>query len=266
MIPRYTVLIFDSGVGGLSIYKSVWQLLPHLHYIYAFDNAGFPYGEKAKEFIIDRVLKITSAVQKRHAIVMIIIACNTASTISLPALRKRFRIPIVGVVPAIKPAAHLTVNRVVGLLATRGTIQSSYTHKLIAEFASECKIGLLGSSELVELAEAKFSGKVIALTTLKKILLPLLEMSKPPDTIVLGCTHFSILLEELTLLLPPGTCLVDSSNAIARRIAWLISMQENAESSQEDNLAYCMVLNKNTEDLLPILDQYGFQRLERLPL
>lgn len=264
--PRPTVLVFDSGAGGLSVYQKVRQLLPNLHYIYTFDNVAFPYSEKSEEFIVERVLEIISAVQQRHPIVIVIIACNTASTISLSALRNRFSFLVVGVVPAIKPAAHLTVNGIVGLLATRGTVQRSYTHELIARFATDCKIELLGSSELVELAEAKLHGKAVPLVTLKKILHPWLKMHEPPDTVVLGCTHFPLLAEELTLVLPKGTRLVDSGTAIARRTSWLISTQKNLLSTQEDNLAYCMVLDKNTDALLPILQRYGFKILKALPL
>ncbi|VDZ54697.1 Glutamate racemase [Serratia odorifera] len=188
--PRPTVLVFDSGVGGLSVYQEVRQLLPDLHYIYAFDNVAFPYGEKSEQFIVERVLEIVGAVQQRYPLAIVIIACNTASTVSLPALRARFSFPVVGVVPAIKPAAKLTANGIVGLLATRGTVQRSYTHELIARFATDCKIELLGSSELVELAEAKLHGEEVPLAALKKILQPWLSMREPPDTVVLGCTHF----------------------------------------------------------------------------
>ncbi|MEG2114846.1 MAG: glutamate racemase, partial [Hafnia sp.] len=185
-----TALVFDSGVGGLSVYQEIRSLLPDLHYIYAFDNQGFPYGEKDEAFIIERVVKTVAEVQKRHPLSIVIIACNTASTITLPALRERFSFPIVGVVPAIKPAAKLTRNGVVGLLATKATVQRSYTHDLIARFATDCDIKMLGSSELVVLAEAKLHGEVIDHAVLKKILRPWLSMAEPPDTVVLGCTHF----------------------------------------------------------------------------
>jgi glutamate racemase len=260
------VLVFDSGVGGLSVYQEIRQLLPDLHYIYAFDNVAFPYGEKSEEFVVERVLEIVGAVQQRHPLAIVVIACNTASTVSLPALRERFSFPVVGVVPAIKPAARLTVNGIVGLLATRGTVQRSYTHELISRFATDCKIELLGSSELVELAEAKLHGEAVPLPVLKKILYPWLSMREPPDTVVLGCTHFPLLAEELMQVLPEGTRLVDSGAAIARRTAWLISTQENLVSSQEENLAYCMALNEDTDALLPVLQGYGFKSLKKLPL
>lgn len=187
--PRPTVLVFDSGVGGLSVYDEIRHLLPDLHYIYAFDNVAFPYGEKSEVFIVERVVEIVTAVQERYPLALAVVACNTASTVSLPALREKFDFPVVGVVPAIKPAARLTANGIVGLLATRGTVKRSYTHELIARFANECQIEMLGSAEMVELAEAKLHGEDVSLDALKRILRPWLRMKEPPDTVVLGCTH-----------------------------------------------------------------------------
>ncbi len=260
-----TALVFDSGVGGLSVYQEIRSLLPDLHYIYAFDNQGFPYGEKDEAFIIERVVKTVAEVQKRHPLSIVTIACNTASTITLPALRERFSFPIVGVVPAIKPAAKLTRNGVVGLLATKATVQRSYTHDLIARFATDCDIKMLGSSELVVLAEAKLHGEVIDHAVLKKILRPWLSMAEPPDTVVLGCTHFPLLREELAAVLPDGTRLVDSGAAIARRVAWLIANQENTLST-EDDVAYATKTNSDTEALLPVLHRMGFSELRELSI
>lgn len=266
MIVRPTVLVFDSGVGGLSVYNEIRLLLPDLHYIYAFDNVAFPYGEKTEEFIVERVVDIVSAIQQRHALAIIVIACNTASTVSLPALRQRFNCPVVGVVPAIKPAAKLTRNGVVGLLATRATVKRPYTLDLVARFATDCQILMLGSSELVEIAEAKLHGEPVSLPALQKILRPWLKMPEPPDTVVLGCTHFPLLADELVQVLPDGTRLVDSGAAIARRTVWLISSQTNLISSQEENIAYCMDFNADTAALLPVLQSYGFTALKKLPI
>ncbi|RJL52863.1 glutamate racemase [Pectobacterium carotovorum] len=263
---RPTVLVFDSGVGGLSVYDEIRQLLPDLHYIYAFDNEAFPYGEKSQQFIIERVLEIVNAVQLRHQLALVVIACNTASTISLPALRERFTFPVVGVVPAVKPAAKLTRNGVVGLLATRATVQRPYTHELIARFATDCQILSLGSSELVELAEAKLQGETISISELQKILRPWLRLPEPPDTVVLGCTHFPLLAEELKMALPDGTRLVDSGAAIAKRTAWLIANLDNPLLSTDKNLVYCLAITPKVATLWPILQRYGFDSLEKLPL
>ncbi|WP_350304068.1 glutamate racemase [Photorhabdus viridis] len=261
---RPTVLVFDSGVGGLSVYQEIRQLLPDLHYIYVFDNEAFPYGEKSEEFIIRRVVKIVDAVQQKHSLAIVVIACNTASTVSLPALRERFYFPVVGVVPAIKPAAKLTRNGIVGLLATRATVNRSYTKELIGRFAIDCRIESIGSAELVELAEAKLHGDKVSSDALKKILKPWLRMKEPPDTVVLGCTHFPLLAEELVQVLPDGTRLVDSGAAIARRTAWLVKHQENLICTSADSLAYCIKMNADTDELIPVLQEYGFSKLEKL--
>ncbi|STI20491.1 glutamate racemase [Escherichia coli] len=150
---------------------------------------------------------------------------------------EKFDFPVVGVVPAIKPAARLTANGIVGLLATRGTVKRSYTHELIARFANECQIEMLGSAEMVELAEAKLHGEDVSLDALKRILRPWLRMKEPPDTVVLGCTHFPLLQEELLQVLPEGTRLVDSGAAIARRTAWLLEHEAPDAKSADANIA-----------------------------
>jgi glutamate racemase len=263
---RPTVLVFDSGVGGLSIYDEVRRLLPELHYIYAFDNVAFPYGEKSEEIIVKRVVDIVSAVHQRHPLAMAIVACNTASTVTLPALREKFDFPVVGVVPAIKPAARLTANGVVGLLATRGTVRRPYTHELIARFATECRIEMLGSAELVVLAEAKLHGAEVSLDELRKILRPWLRMPEPPDTVVLGCTHFPLLTDELMQVLPSGTRLVDSGAAIARRTVWLLENEAPQRLSSEENFACCLALTHETTQLLPVLQRYGFKALVKIDI
>ncbi|PHM62318.1 glutamate racemase [Xenorhabdus ishibashii] len=262
---RPTILVFDSGVGGLSVYQEIRQLLPDLHYIYAFDNEAFPYGEKTAEVIVERVVQIVDAIQKKHPLAVVVIACNTASTVSLPALRERFSFPVVGVVPAIKPAAKLTCNRVVGLLATRATVNRDYTKELIARFATDCQMYAIGSAELVELAERKLHGKDVPLKELEKILKPWLRMKEPPDTIILGCTHFPLIAEEIAQVLPDGTRLIDSGAAIARRTAWLIKNREDLFLTTADNLAYCTKIEPVNESLRPILRELGFLTLEKLP-
>ncbi|EGT5713526.1 glutamate racemase [Cronobacter dublinensis] len=263
---RPTILVFDSGVGGLSVYDEIRHLLPDLHYIYAFDNVAFPYGEKSEAFIVERVVEIVTAVQARYPLALAVIACNSASTVSLPALREKFAFPVVGVVPAIKPAARLTANGVVGLLATRGTVKRPYTHELIARFANECQIEMLGSAELVEIAEAKLHGEPVSLEALRRVLRPWLRMPEPPDTVVLGCTHFPLLAEELLQVLPEGTRLVDSGAAIARRTAWLLEHEAPDARSCDDNIAYCMALTPEVAQLMSVLQRYGFSKLEKLPL
>lgn len=268
-----SIVIFDSGLGGISVYHEVKKLLPQYNYIYAFDNGGYPYGEKSESFIIERVEQIITAILVQHPIRLLIIACNSASTITLPSLRARFAFPVVGVVPAIKPAVQLTKNGLVGLLATRGTVQRQYTRDLISQFAESCQFTLIGSAELVDIAERKLRGETVNLAMLTSILAPWLKLSTPPDTIVLGCTHFPLLREELLAVLPPGTQLIDSGNAIARRTAWLIennhaNRQKNMPASEVEllNRSFCTLLNTQTPIYQQLMQQFGLGLLTKLDI
>ncbi|WP_321158074.1 glutamate racemase [Providencia stuartii] len=264
---RPTILVFDSGVGGLSVYREVKKLLPNAHYIYAFDNEAFPYGEKSEEFIVDRVYQIVNAIAKKHPLAITIIACNTASTISLPNLRAHFNFPVVGVVPAIKPATKLTRNGIVGLLATKGTVNREYTKELIARFATDCRVISLGSADLVQLAERKLHGEQIPLTEVANAVKPWLRMPEAPDTVVLGCTHFPLLIEELEQVLPNGTRFIDSGAAIARRTVWLINNQaEDIIASHDADFAYCLLMNHSAIELQSVLATEGFNSLEKLAI
>ncbi|MBT9431956.1 glutamate racemase [Candidatus Sodalis endolongispinus] len=269
VVKRPTILVFDSGVGGMSIYDEVRQTLPNAHYLYVFDNEAFPYGEKPEQFIVDRGVAIVGAMWQLHKIDLVIVACNTASTISLQALRECFPCPIIGVVPAIKPAARLTRNGIVGLLATRATVQRSYTHDLINQYAGDCQILQLGTAELVDMAEAKLHGEMVPLPVLRKLLRPWLRAAEPPDTVVLGCTHFPLLSQELQAVLPEGTRLVDSGSAIARRAAWLVEHDMDVSSLQGEtgpNKAYCLATTPQAVALMPALTRYGFGSLGKLTL
>lgn len=265
-----TILLFDSGVGGLSIYEKVQQLLPEAYYLYVFDNECFPYGEKAEQFIRDRVVSIVGTIWRLHKLDLIIIACNTASIISLSVLRQRFPVTIIGVVPAIKQAAKLTSNGRIGILATNLTMHSGYTSELIRKFARNCHILPLASSELVCLAEAKLLGEPVPLPRLHTILRKWLIAEIPPDTVVLGCTHFQFLKQELQAVLPKGTILVDYSAAIARRAAWIVqhhlyrNRNSNNRPSVLNQAAYYLTIPP--EALKRSFRGYGFKLLVKLEL
>lgn len=260
-----TIVIFDSGVGGLSVYDEIRQLLPNARYIFAFDNDGFPYGEKPAELIVLRTKQLIEQIALNYSVDLVVIACNTASTVVLPTLRQHFSFPIVGVVPAIKPAVKLTRNGVIGLLATRATINRQYTHDLINQFAEHCEVELIGSARLVELAEEKLHGKSINHNELTEILLPWLALAKIPDTIVLGCTHFPLLKTELQLVLPTTCQFIDSGAAIARRVYSLLEKQITAKTMSviEENIAICTKADHYAAKLDDVLTGYGFSsRLE----
>ncbi|MCX8642877.1 MULTISPECIES: glutamate racemase [unclassified Gilliamella] len=260
-----TILIFDSGIGGLSVYNEIYKKMPNLHYIYAFDNEMFPYGDKSEQFLIDRVINVIDNISKLYTIDLAVIACNTASTICLPSLRAKFSFPIVGVVPAIKPASQMTKNKCIGLLATKATVQRAYTNNLIKQFAPDCKVELLGLSELAQIAENKLQGMAVNMPQLKQLLQPWLSLSVCPDTIVLGCTHYPFIKEELQVIFPHAT-FIDSGNAIAMRVYELLhekgKLIDSNLSLNEENIIVSTALNQYVEKLTSKLAQYNLQRYQ----
>ena len=258
-----TVLVFDSGIGGLSIYNEIYSKMPNLHYIYAFDNEGFPYGDKSSEYLITRVNHIIATILQSYSIDLAVIACNTASTICLPSLRTNFPFPIVGVVPAIKPASKITKNKCIGLLATKATIQRAYTSNLIQEFAPDCDVKLLGLSELAHIAENKLQGIAVDMQQLETLLQPWLKLSVIPDTIVLGCTHYPFIKDELRILFP-NTTFIDSGYAIASRVNTLLNDQYDLNSlnklSTLDNIVISTLHNQQVEKLTKKLTEYNLNK------
>jgi glutamate racemase len=221
--PKPHILVFDSGVGALSIIHEIQLRLPQASITYASDNGFFPYGTKAEDALVERVHQVIAALIAHSQPDIIVVACNTASTVALPRIRRHFPQPIVGVVPAIKPAAAISHSKVIGLLATPATVARPYTHQLIQEFASNCRIITVGSSELVQLAEKKLRGEAVDLQQINPILAPFHQSdARDLDTIVLACTHFPLLKTELRSCLPHIQHWVDSGDAIARRVAFLI--------------------------------------------
>lgn len=217
---KHTVLIFDSGVGGLSILHEVRQLLPNLKLSYLMDNAAFPYGIQPDEVLLRRILNVCRSAAEVIQPDLLIIACNTASTIALPALRQQLFIPVVGVVPAIKVAANSAPSGHIGLLATPATINRTYTDDLIAEFASGCTVHRFGSSELVLLAEKFVQGCDVDRAVIDHVG-QWIDSTPAMTHIVLGCTHFP-LLTPLLQTQWPNIQWIDSGKAIARRVQQLL--------------------------------------------
>jgi len=219
------ILIFDSGVGGLSVYQEIIRLNPTLCCDYLFDNAYFPYGELAYDVLIERLLALLTHFIKAHPVDLIVIACNSASTAALDDLRATLSVPIVGVVPAIKPAASITKNNVIGLLATPATIARDYTNTLVERFAHNKTVLRIGSTKLVSLAEDKLLGRTLNPDDLRAILSPWLPshgVEQTPDTLILGCTHFPLLKSEIEACFEQPVQLVDSGEAIALRVQQLL--------------------------------------------
>jgi glutamate racemase len=217
------LLIFDSGVGGLSVLAAIRRLLPQAPLVYVADSAGYPYGTKSAAEIEARVPALLGRLAERFDPELIVIACNTASTIALDAVRAALDLPIVGTVPAIKPAAALSKTRVIGVLGTEATVRQPYVDRLAAEFAADCTIVRHGSAELVDLAEAKLRGEPADPTAYGKILDAMYAHAEGNriDTIVLACTHFPLVQEELAAASSQLVAFVDGAEGIARRTAWL---------------------------------------------
>ncbi|WP_417616655.1 glutamate racemase [Oceanisphaera sp.] len=266
------ILIFDSGMGGLSVYRELNQTLSGHQYLYLFDNACFPYGELTESRLVARVVELFEAFVARYPIDIAIIACNTASTYVLPALRQRLTIPVVGVVPAIKPAAEYSRQLQaastltskpghIGLLATPGTVSRRYTADLIEHFAADLQVSLLGTTELVKMAEDKLSGLPIDMQRLYKVLTPWLG-EQGPDTLVLGCTHFPLLADEISQCLPDAK-LIDSGAAIARRVTSLLAEEEDkGECSAQQGRLFCTRLTKKARLQAGAFSKEGFGALE----
>src|SRR5690606_20570294 len=205
-----------------SVYQHIRERLTGWPTIYLADSAGFPYGPKSEAEILNRVVSLVQSAYERYRPALVVVACNTASTLVLPALRERLPVPIVGVVPAIKTAAAVSKTRTIGLLATPGTIAREYTAQLIGSFAPDCRIIRVGSRELVDLAEANVRGLAPDPEALRTILKPFFIDDLQVDAIVLGCTHFPLLTEALRLAAPVPVQWVDSGEAIARRVEHLL--------------------------------------------
>lgn len=264
-----TVLLFDSGVGGLSVYQEIRTLLPQLHYIYIFDNEAYPYGELPQDRLIYRVQNCITRFVAQHDIDIVVIACNTASTIVLPTLRSLLTIPVVGVVPAIKPASFLS-HKAVGLIATPATVTRQYTQDLIRDFSHNKPVERLGSTRLVDMAEAKLRGQTVNLEELTEILAPLKEKI---DVAVLGCTHFPLIKEEIQAVLGQEVTLVDSGKAIARRVESLLE-KKSADTRGVSRIDNEQVLNQIFSSAPPwqesalnmTLHRLGFMAVQPFPI
>ena len=222
-----SVLVFDSGVGGLSVAASIRRLCPQLPIVYLADNAGFPYGDKLEAEVVKRTCSLVTSALAEFDCHIVVIACNTASTAALPALRQCVSQAVVGVVPAIKPAAAISVNRRIGILATPATVARAYLDQLIADYASDCQVCRIGQPNLVHWAEALARGERVSHEQLADVLAPF-ELAGV-DTVVLGCTHYPLLLPALTQAAPGVRFWVDSGDAIARRVEQLLVSLKSAQ-------------------------------------
>jgi glutamate racemase len=259
------LIIFDSGVGGLSVLRPIRALLPNAPILYVADSAGYPYGTKSEAEIAARVPALLGRLAERFDPELIVIACNTASTIALDWVRAALDVPIVGTVPAIKPAAEQSQTRVMGVLGTEATVRQAYVDRLVAEFASDCTILRHGSAALVDYAEAHLRGEGIGAAKYRAVLDGLLAQPGGDrlDTIVLACTHFPLVEAELAAAAPRPLRFVDGSRGIARRTAWLTRDVTWPDAPGEGTALFTR-WTEALESYRAGLAEYGLTRMERL--
>ncbi|MFC0282734.1 glutamate racemase [Camelimonas abortus] len=219
-------LVFDSGLGGLTVFREIRAGAPGARLVYLADNAVFPYGGLAPEALVARVNDVLDAAIARWRPDIVVIACNTASTLVLPHLRSRHDIPFVGTVPAVKPAAAASRSRMISVLATPGTVARDYTRELVRDYAGDCDVALVGSRHLATLAERAMAGEAVADADIAAEIAPCFRVSgdgaRRTDVVALACTHYPLLLERLRALAPWPVTWVDPAPAIARRTLYLL--------------------------------------------
>jgi glutamate racemase len=262
------VLVFDSGVGGLSVMREIAARLPDLDITYAADNAAFPYGVKPEAELVARVTAVIGRLVEATSPDAVVIACNTACTVALDAVRARLRVPVVGVVPAIKPAAASSTSRVIGLLATQTAVASAYTQALIAEFAADCQVLRCGAPELVEIAEQKMRGESLDTGAIRRVVDRLFDQpgGERIDQVVLGCTHFPLLAPELSAAAPRAVVWRDSGAAIARRVGAVLG---ETEPGAPPAALYAAIFTAETEAvdrMRPALGEFGIDEIGFLPV
>lgn len=254
------ILIFDSGVGGLSVTAALRARLPAATLAYVCDNAMLPYGTKADDWLVARIVETCTGAVRASGAAALVVACNTASTLALRELRACLEIPVVGTVPAIKPAAQRSASRVIGLLATSATVNRAYTQTLIEAFAADCKIVRVAADGLVGEAERQLAGLAPDDNVIKTALAPL--WAEPMlDTVVLGCTHFPLLRQRLEASAPRAINWVDSGEAIARRVASVLDA--SGYPGGREGRAWASAPGAT---LAATLASYGFTALEALAL
>jgi glutamate racemase len=224
MAAAPTILVFDSGLGGLTVFREIASARPDARFIYAADDAFFPYGRQDEAALVARVIEVMAGLIDTHQPDLAVIACNTASTLVLPQLREKFKIPFVGTVPAIKPACSSSNSKLVTVFGTEATVKREYTRTLIREHSNGCAVTLIGSPRMAEFAEAVLRGEALSDADISAEIAPCFVETdgKRTDTVVLACTHYPLLLDRLTRLAPWPVHFIDPALAIARRVTELL--------------------------------------------
>src|SRR5262245_9666508 len=215
-----TILVFDSGLGGLTVYREVVSARPDAPYLYVADDTFFPYNGRGETALVEHVVALMATLIDTHRPDLVVIACNTASTLVLPHLRARFAVPFVGTVPAIKPACASSVSKRVSVLGTEATVAREYTRALIRDFANGAEVTLVGSALLAGYVEDELNGAPAQDAAIAAEIAPCFvdRDGRRTDTIVLACTHYPLLVDRLARLAPWPVSFIDPAPAIARRV------------------------------------------------
>ncbi|QJC35817.1 glutamate racemase [Enterobacteriaceae endosymbiont of Donacia sparganii] len=262
---QITIFIFDSGLGGITIYNYIKNIFFNTNIIYLLDNKYFPYGNKSKNFILQRLIKILKKISNSYNISLAILACNTASVSSLPQIKKYFNFPIIGVTPVINLAIQKTKNNVIGFLATNTTLKNSKIQKKINFLNKKYIIKTISSSKLVFLAEKKLLGYKIIIDEIKKIFLSWFTLKIFPDTIILGCTHFPLIINELKTIFPKNISFLDSKKNILLKLKKIINYNEII-SSKKKNIVFYTKTNKFINKIKFFFLKKGFTIISKLKI
>ena len=258
-----TILVFDSGVGGLSVLREARMLMHEQRFVYVGDDAGFPYGEWEEGALTERIVGLLSTLLHHFEPQLVIVACNTASTLIMPALRSRFDIPFVGIVPAIKPAAERTASGLFTVLATPGTVKRKYTLELVQKFASHRQVNLIGATKLARLAEDHMQGKKIDTRLLQEELIPCFveQDGLRTDIITLGCTHYPFLVNEMRKLAPWPVDWLDPAEAVARHALTVLNKVQGDEDIEPKHLGDIAIMTSTSPPtmIMRLLNSLGLQ-------
>ncbi len=265
-----TVLVFDSGVGGLTVFREARVALPEQSFVYVGDDAGFPYGEWDESALIERIVALFDLLMNRFSPSLAIIACNTASTLIMPALRERYDLPFVGIVPAIKPAAEQTASGLISVLATPGTVKRPHIRSLIEQFAADREVNLVGATRLARMAELHLQGKPIDHDVLAAEISAcfVTNADRRTDIIALGCTHYPFLVNEMRKIAPWPVDWLDPAAAVARRARELMPVGDVARHSHLGSSAGVAAMTSGavSSEINLLLASHGLSLLEDFTL
>jgi glutamate racemase len=259
------ILVFDSGLGGLTVFTEILRLRPDAAFMYVADDAAFPYGAWPQDALIERIVALMAALVEEHRPDCVVLACNTASTLALPALRARFDLPFIGTVPAVKPAAQLSASRMITVLATPGTVSRDYTRSLIARFAGDCEVTLVGSTRLAGMAEAQLRGERVSDADILAEIAPCFiardegGLVRRTDVVTLSCTHYPLLLDRFIRLAPWPVQWIDPAPAIARRVAEVLGSAPGVASPGEARASF--TAGEPPAALGAVLERFGIGKI-----